>query len=308
MTLNEYLGNNENLVVADSQDRCFELLRNCVEVGYSFRGVADARHQLLSSLDLYGPTLKAQQENYLVREFRRRLHHYLGVEHAPTTTFELLALMQHYGVPTKLLDFSRSPYVALYFAVYDMKGEIDSAIWAVLPQNLHVRSRKKLVEAQFPYQLRTDVYFSEQFVEEKYFSEAFMNHRYGVAMLLQPELMNERLSVQQGIFLVTDGVEIERSAYPVENVGEFQTVEETLLDLMTEPGKRALVQGGSDPTLLKILIPGALKRPLMKALELMTINACSLFPGLDGFARYIKEKVQTMSGVEMAPYIFGHWK
>jgi hypothetical protein len=307
MLLDEYLAENQSVVDADSEEKCFDVLRQCVEAGYCFRGVTDAEDGLLSTLDRYGPTLKAHREQYLIREFQRRLHHYLRVELLPSTTFELLSLMQHYGVPTKLLDFTYSPYVALYFAVYDTKEERDCAIWAVLPFNLHSKSYRRLVDGGFPHRLRKDAYFSEQFVEEEYFTEAFMHHKYGIAMLLQPELMNERLSVQQGLFLVTDGKEIQRSSDPVQNVGEFQTVEETVLDLLQEGRAVMIAEGATDPTLLRIVVPGRLKARLMKALELMNINACSLFPGLDGFARYIKERVRGMSGLEMAPYLKGHW-
>jgi len=303
--LDEYLEKNGNIVVPDSEKKCLDVLKKCVEVGYCFRGITDANHHLLSTLDRYGSGLKVQREQYLIREFQRRLHHYIGAEHFPSTTLELLSLMQHYGVPTKLLDFTYSPYVALYFAIYDMNPEVDSAVWSVLPFNLHSRSRKKLDDGGFTPQMRTDAYFSEQFVEQEYFDEAFMNHKYGIAMLLQPERMNERLSIQQGLFLVTDGVELETSADPIKNVGMFKTAEDTVLELLRDSGTAAIDHSATDPTLLKIIIPGSLKVSLMKTLELMNINASSLFPGLDGFGRYIKEKVQTKSGVDMAPFIFG---
>ena len=38
----------------------------------------------------------------------------------PANRLEWLALMQHYGTPTRLLDFTRSPYVACYFALEEL--------------------------------------------------------------------------------------------------------------------------------------------------------------------------------------------
>lgn len=49
--------------------------------------------------------------------------------HVPEDVIEWLALMQHFGAPTRLLDFTQSPYVATYFAVEDATE--DSVIWAV---------------------------------------------------------------------------------------------------------------------------------------------------------------------------------
>jgi hypothetical protein len=52
--------------------------------------------------------------------------------------FDLLALAQHYRLPTRLLDWSRNPYIAAFFAAYSaIENRVDSehiAVW-VLPVN-----------------------------------------------------------------------------------------------------------------------------------------------------------------------------
>lgn len=48
--------------------------------------------------------------------------------------------MQHYGVPTRLLDWSENPLVALYFAVENKDKETDAAIWMLRPNKLNTHA------------------------------------------------------------------------------------------------------------------------------------------------------------------------
>ncbi|MBI4330049.1 MAG: FRG domain-containing protein [Chloroflexi bacterium] len=72
-----------------------------------------------------------QLELDMIREFQRRVHHYMA--HVPDMAKkdEWLALMRHHGVPARLLDFTYSPYVAAYVAFEHADPGTAVAVWAI---------------------------------------------------------------------------------------------------------------------------------------------------------------------------------
>jgi hypothetical protein len=105
-------------------------LESMRDSGWIFRGVSSPQHYLLPSIGrekVYGP-YKLSQEKNLFEEFKKR-----AVSLVSDTRFDdwdWLAYAQHIGVPTRLLDWSLSPLVALYFALEANSGE-DQVIYAV---------------------------------------------------------------------------------------------------------------------------------------------------------------------------------
>ena len=69
------------------------------------------------------PAVWAAQEERILRIFKRKAHHFLSAGPLPDDDFEWLALMQHHGAPTRLLDFTWSPYVAAFFALQRATGD-----------------------------------------------------------------------------------------------------------------------------------------------------------------------------------------
>ena len=117
--------------------------------GWIFRGQADATWPLQPSLErLAGELgeLPSTVERYIDDEFRRNAHHYGNDLPNPDDVLGWLALMRHHGAPTRLLDFSRSPYVAAFFATVDAKPDRPSVIWAASGSQIKYHSGSLLVK------------------------------------------------------------------------------------------------------------------------------------------------------------------
>ena len=70
-------------------------------------------------------------ESSLNTRFRQTSPPFL--QSTPSTDFDWLFLQQHFGVPTRLLDWSENPFVSLYFALSSSKPGEDAALWILDP-------------------------------------------------------------------------------------------------------------------------------------------------------------------------------
>jgi hypothetical protein len=94
----------------------------------------------------------------MLSEFQKVAPRYV-VAPAADETVDWFALLQHYGAPTMLLDWTRSPHVALYFALAESNPKV-SAVWAIDMDWLNVASHemRHLHIAHFASGERTRVY------------------------------------------------------------------------------------------------------------------------------------------------------
>ena len=250
--------------------------------GWVFRGQSDWSWRLETSLERAAhysgcsSKLIPSKEKFILRQFQRRAHQFISDAPAEDKKFEWLALLQHHGGPTRLLDFTHSFYVACYFALE--RASSDAAVFCLNKPMLQ-ENVKDLLKG--PDQGVID--FSDRNLSEV--CNALLNEEYRNPRVLvaEPFMMNERLSIQQGTFAVPFEVQ-QRFEYnlaltidPYEKhlPGTTDITSET--DLQDRLVERTI--------LLKLKLPRAMHVDMKRDLQSMNINAASLFPGLDGFAR-----------------------
>lgn len=106
---------------------------------FVFRGVGDARWELTTFFDRSFDDVSFERRpgvfRQLLQEFRDACTSAGHADAADMNEVDLQALGQHHGLPTRLLDWSESPYVAAYFAFHDWSvntpGSKEVAIWAL---------------------------------------------------------------------------------------------------------------------------------------------------------------------------------
>ena len=228
------------LLFADSWNEELALHRS----NYAFRGRSRVDDDLSTSLARLGGDPSAL-ERPLLRHFRK----YAARDAVPEdSTWNWLALAQHHGLPTRLLDWTFSPYVALHFATARPAG--DGVIWMVDYVRLHERAPKKL---------------REQLEQEG--ANVFTTEMVGAVAADFDEL------TALGDFVVF----VEPPSFDERIVNQY-----ALFSLASRPGLSP-----DDDLLRKIVVPEELKWEVRDKLDQANITERVLFPGLDGLARWL---------------------
>lgn len=225
--------------------------------GWAFRGQQDAQWPLQTSLARYLHAYVPDRASWRLREerairiFRRKAHNYLDNPAVLDNALRCLALMQHHGAPTRLLDFTKSPFVAAFFALERATGDAvvyalnTPRLWTAAPRGQPAMDRNGI-----------DPRLSGNF------ARLFLPNTNAIIWIGEPTEMDRRLVAQSGTLVVPGMVD-----KPLDDILHHYADSGTLLK--------------------KIVLPKGMREEAMKALYRMNITNATLFPDLDGLARSI---------------------
>lgn len=199
------------------------------------------------------------------------------------TTLEQLARVQHYSLPTRLLDATWNPLAGLYFAAKDDKGKpgevvvfrvkralvkyYDSDTASCIANLAHLSSAEKdaidfsVAGPAFNEQAPVDRLLQFIRVEKPHFRAAINSAHLRTAIVVKPKLNNRRILAQSGAFILV-GLGVDLEAAPPAGM-----------------------------TIERIHINGTKKQIICDELDRMAINDSSMFPEIEKAAIYIRGKL-----------------
>lgn len=223
---------------------------------YAFRGLSDAQYALETSLIRLGGNF-AELEHHLLRNFRKYAHRSV-VER--DSLWHWLSYAQHFGLPTRLLDWTYSPFVAMHFATANTeKFNIDGVIWALNYLKAHAMLPKKL-KSELARE-GANVFTVEMLSQSvKSLQELPGLSPSDYVMFFEPPSIDDRIVNQFAFFSVLSNPKASLNHWLAEFPGFWQ----------------------------KIIIPRELKWEIRDKLDQANITERVLFPGLDGLGRWLK--------------------
>lgn len=184
---------------------------------------------------------------------------------------------QHFGAPTRLLDWTSNPLVAMFFACINNKNN-DTALWILHKENYYnyrIKHSKYSNEEKEIINKLSDQELFNSFFDDK----NKMDLKY--PLIYKPYYVDSRMEVQSSVFMFWGTYQ-----EPLENMVTKENY------LVFQDPIRGVVYGEKETQelLLKLIIPKSSKQSVIRQLEMLGINYKTLFPGIDGIGKYIEHK------------------
>ncbi|MEK6808532.1 MAG: FRG domain-containing protein [Nanoarchaeota archaeon] len=250
-----------------------------------YRGLTADRHKLATTLerareyfDIEWKDLPGVEEQ-LIRNYRRRFQWERDAELYNDILY-CISIMQHHGAPTRLLDFTYSPYIGAFFALENSdnppnkdtykKPEDMPVLWCINKDWIEDIKIKDEVVKKIVNELRSKRLYDEN-RNDITFKPMYMNNGPKKFVDIEnPLRLNTRLVIQQGTFLCPGDVTcpFEENLKNLDNWNSSKNVLKIFLNFSKEERRTALHE-----------------------LNRMNINHASLFPGIDGYSRSMRQLI-----------------
>jgi hypothetical protein len=224
---------------------------------FAFRGLSDADYSLQTSLTRLGGAYE-KVEGHLIRNFIKYARR--NVESADSI-WHWLAIAQHHGLPTRLLDWTFSPYVALHFATANVdRFNADGVIWCVnyvVTNQLIPDVLRKLLAEEEGFLVFTAEMLAQASPSLRHF-DSLSPHPFVIFM--EPPSLDDRIANQAALFSIMSSPTAALDRWLIEHPEAFR----------------------------RIIIPTGLKWEVRDKLDQINITERVLFPGLDGLSQTLR--------------------
>jgi hypothetical protein len=239
-------------------------LSGAPEYEWIFRGHSNSAWLLKPTIErLFDLHNIAEKECDLYEGFHSKAHLYSSRLPLQGDHTSWIAMMQHHGCPTRLLDWTYSPLVATFFSLAEPSPSEYSAVWAIAMHELKSEiwwNTKEMLSDGIDDQGGPRVVLDA--IGTRHATELGKP----LVRLVTPSFETQRISAQQGCFLY--------------NCDLNRGLEESLAEMMNSNHGWAL----------KFMIPKAQRETFLKRLMWMNIHDLSLFPDLEGLSRFLSAK------------------
>jgi hypothetical protein len=244
---------------------------NSFENNYIFRGQANAIWELESSLERllrtkWSSDAVEKYEEYSVFQFKSKFHIYGGSSiDVDDNKLSWLSVMQHYGLPTRLLDFSLSPYIALYFALedYDFSEKNDFSLFCIDYSKVEDINNSIIKSRDGDFDINKYLRKDNSRDYDRMFTDIFDRFSMEILGIAEPNKQNTRMDRQSGTFIFSGS-----KSKKIKDIFS--------LDIY------------KDVDFLKIIIPGKLAENVFALLRKVNINPKTIYGDLYGMAKLIK--------------------
>ncbi|MBH1941781.1 FRG domain-containing protein [Mobilitalea sibirica] len=231
---------------------------------FLYRGISDSKHDLKHSLHRTVND-RLDLESGLIRNFQKYASTQLKNEYG---FWDVLSIAQHHGLPTRLLDWTFSPYVALHFTTDNLsKYNSDGVIWQVDYNKIHSYLPKILYQELVDHKstiFTTDILNNLKIDTKQMMDLELLEKQNGsddksYFLFFEPPSIDDRIINQYACFSVASRPELIFNHWMEKHPETYKA----------------------------IIIPKELKLEIRDKLDMINLNERVIFPGLDGLCKWL---------------------